>query len=302
MNNIILSEKVKNALSKNLPVLALESSILAQGMPYPESYAFAKRAENLCNKSNVTPATIAILNGIIHVGLENKQLKFVCKDESIKKISKRELGLALSQKWNCSTTVSSSLHIANLCGIKVFSTGGIGGVHRGYSSNHDVSQDINALSENPIIVITAGPKAVLNINKTVEVLESNGVTSIGYKTDEYPSFYSVNSGVFGLERINSAKEIVDVYLNNLNLGLSSSILVSNPIPKAYEVSFDKINTIVFNACEKAKQEKIKGKELTPFLLKEVSLLTDGKSLEVNICLALNNIQLGIRVLKELFEL
>ena len=223
MDNVVLSKKVSQALLQRKPVLALESSILSQGMPYPESYEFAKEAESLCHKSKITPAIIAILKGVVYVGLSEEQLKFICRENSIKKVSKRELGVAIVKKWNCSTTVSSTLYIAHACGIKVFSTGGIGGVHRGQPSSFDISQDIKSLSETPLIVITAGPKAVLDINKTVEHLETNEITSLGYKTSEYPSFYSINSGVFGLEKIESVNEIVKTYLNNKAFGLPSSV-------------------------------------------------------------------------------
>lgn len=300
MNNVVLSEKVNDALLKNRPVLALESSILSQGMPYPESYDFAKKAESLCKKSKVTPATIAILDGVVHVGLSEKQLEFVCSDKSMKKVSRREISLAITKKWNCSTTVSSTLHIAHNCGIKVFSTGGIGGVHRNQALSFDVSQDIKSLSETPLIVITAGPKAILDIHKTVELLETNEITSIGYKTDEYPSFYSINSGIFGLEKVETVDEIVELYLNHKLSRLQSSILVSNPVPKEFEIPFGEIETIVYDACEIAKKRKIDGKNLTPFLLDKIVMLTNGKSLKVNVRLALNNIKLGINVLNQLF--
>lgn len=299
MDNIVLSERVSRALLQKKPVLALESSILSQGMPYPENFAFAKKAESLCDKSKVTPATIAILNGVIHVGLNKEQLKFICKETSVKKVSRREIGIAIAKKWNCSTTVSSTLHIAHACGIKVFSTGGIGGVHRNPSSSFDISQDIKSLSEIPLVVITAGPKAILDINKTVEQLETSGITSLGYKTNEYPSFYSIKSGIFGLEKVENVKEIVEIYLNNNASGLRSSILVSNPPQKKHEIPFNTINKIIYNACKKANDKKIIGKDLTPFLLKEIVKLTKGKSLRANVNLALNNIKLGIKVLNEM---
>jgi len=301
MDNIVLSRKVSQALSQNKPVLALESSILSQGMPYPDNYTFAKKAENLCSVAKVTPATIAILDGVVFVGLSEKQLKFVCEEKNIKKVSRREIGLAIAKRWNCSTTVSSTIHIAHSCGIKVFSTGGIGGVHRNQSSSFDISQDIRALSETPLVVITAGPKAILNINKTVEHLETHGITSVGYKTEEYPSFFSSTSGVFGLERVNSVDEIVELYRANIASNLFSSVLVSNPLPKKDEIPFDTINTLIQDSCIKAKNKRIKGKDLTPFLLKEIVKLTSGKSLEVNVRLALNNIELAIKILKNLFD-
>jgi pseudouridine-5'-phosphate glycosidase len=299
MNNIILSDKVKNALKNQIPILALESSILSQGMPYPNSLEFAKKAEVFCLKAGVVPATIAILKGVIHVGLNESQLKEICKKDTVKKISLRELGLAVSKKWDGSTTVSSTLQIAHRCGIKVFATGGIGGVHKSPPDYFDISQDILALSNKPIIVITAGPKAILDIEKTVEALETSSVTILGYKTKEVPSFYSRNSGFFNLQQVSNAKEVSEVYNNNVGLGLSSSTLVCNPIPKEHEIPINEIKEIIDLACSTAKKEKVSGKELTPFLLKEIVKRTKGKSLKANIELALNNISLGVDILRHL---
>ena len=296
MNNVVLSEKVKKALKNQLPILALESSILSQGMPYPNSLDFAKRAENLCLEAGVVPATVAILKGVIHVGLDNGQLKEICEKETVKKISMRELGLAVTKKWDGSTTVSSTLQIAHSCGINVFATGGIGGVHKSPPDYYDISQDILALSNKPVIVITAGPKAILDIEKTVEALETYSVTMLGYKTKEVPCFYSRKSNCFELQQVNNAKEVSEIYKNNIELGLTSSTLVCNPIPKKYEIPVGEIKEIIDLACATAKKRNVLGKELTPFLLSEIVKETEGKSLKANINLALNNISLGIDVL------
>lgn len=299
MNIVSLSEEVKKALESGLPVLALESSILAQGMPYPQSLIFAKKAEGLCRDSNVVPATIAIIKGVIHVGLNEGRLDSICKNTYVKKISRRELGIAISKKWTGSTTVSSTLQIAFKVGIKVFATGGIGGVHKNVNETFDISQDIKALSELPLIVITAGPKAILDIEKTMQAIETNGITALGYKVDELPAFYSRNSNVFGLEKVKNIKEIIEIYLRNIELKVPSSILVSNPVPYNYEIPHRDIKEIIKKACKEAENQKIKNKELTPYLLNRIVELTNGKSLNTNIELALNNIALGIRILNKM---
>ena len=296
MKNVVLSDKVKKALKNRLPVLALESSILSQGMPYPKSLDFAKKAESLCLEAGVVPATIAILKGTIHVGLGERQIKEICEKETVKKISMRELGLAITKKWDGSTTVSSTIQIAHGCGINVFATGGIGGVHKSPPDFYDISQDILALSTKPIIVITAGPKAILDIEKTIEALETNSVTTLGYKTKEMPSFYSRKSNYFGLQQVDNTEDIYETYKNNIKAGLVSSTLVCNPIPKKHEIPNSEIKKIIDRACVTAKNKNVFGKELTPFLLGEIVKKTEGESLKANIALALNNISLGIRIL------
>jgi pseudouridine-5'-phosphate glycosidase len=299
MNNVFMSDEVRKALKLNQPILALESSILSQGMPYPQSLNFAKKAEKKCRDLGVIPATIAIINGRINIGLNQDQLKKICQKKDVKKISRRELGVAVSKKWTGSTTVSSTMQIAYKFGIKVFATGGIGGVHKNFMRSYDISQDVKALSEIPMLVITAGPKAILDIEKTMEALETSGVTMIGYKVNELPAFYSRNSNCFGIEKINKVKDIVSIFVKNIDLGLHSSILVSNPIPKQYEIPYEKINIFIEKACLEAEKKNIVGKDLTPYLLSRIVDFTNGKSLEANIQLALNNINLGIEILSEI---
>ena len=291
------SREIKDALENGKPVLALESTIIAHGMPYPENLNFALDAEKLCRKSEVAPATIAIIGGIIHVGLNHQQLKALASEQSIKKVSRREIGIAISNKWDGATTVSSTMHIAQKAGIFVFSTGGIGGVHRGYSDVIDVSQDIYALAEIPLIVVSAGAKSILDLVKTVEMLESFGTTVLGYNTDEFPAFYTRASGISGLQSVTKPIEIAKIYINNYNAGLLNATLVANPIPKQHEISKKKIDSVIELACNLAKNKKITGKELTPFLLKTISSETDGESLRANLALAFNNIKLGIKISK-----
>ncbi len=291
------SKEVQSAKESGKPILALESTIIAHGMPYPYNYEFAKKAESLCKENGVVPATIAILDGNIHVGLENNTLEFVAENNSVAKISRRELGIAMAQNWNGATTVSSTMHIAHQAGIDVFATGGIGGVHRGVAYSFDVSQDLSALAEIPILVISAGAKAILDLPKTIEMMETLGVTVLGYGTKEFPAFYSRESGCFGIHEVDYAADVAKVYKENISARLSSAVLVANPVPEKDEIPKAELDSVIDLACKSAENQNIIGKELTPFLLKEVSEKTGGKSLQANTALALNNIKLGAEIAK-----
>ena len=296
---IVYSKEVLEYRNKNLPVLALESTILSHGMPYPENLSFGKEAETLCRTNGVAPATIAIIHGDVFVGVEKDQLKYITRSNDIKKISKREIGIAIVKKWSAATTVSSTIKIASLAGIPVFATGGIGGVHKNVISSFDISEDLSALADTPSIVVSAGAKAILDLKKTVELLESIGVTLLGFKTNEFPAFYSQESGIKNLTSVSNEKEVVDIYLANKKAGLLSSVLVANPIKDEDEIPSEEINSIIELAIAEAKKLLISGKETTPFLLKLLKKKTKGKSLESNKSLALNNIKLGIEISKEL---
>ena len=279
--------------------MALESTIISHGMPHPDNVEFALKAEFICRQQGVVPATIAVVNGECCVGLEKAQLESIAKDPSTKKVSRRELGLAIAKRWSGGTTVSATLHIAHQSGISVFSTGGIGGVHRGAEKTFDVSQDLTALSQIPMVVVSAGAKAVLDLDKTLEALEALGVPVLGFETNEFPAFYSRNSGLFGLLRIDGPGEAAHVYRKNMEVGLSASTLVVNPVPKKDEIPYNEIEKITYGAIKYAREKKIKGKNLTPFLLKEVVKKTEGRGLETNKALAINNVNLGIQISKEL---
>ena len=297
---IHLSSEVESCLVAGKPVLALESTILTHGMPHPDNVEFALKAEFICRQQGVVPATIAVVNGKCCVGLEKKQIDSIAKNPSTKKVSRRELGVAMEKKWSGGTTVSASMHIAHRSGLDVFSTGGIGGVHRGAKNNFDVSQDLTALSQIPMVVVSAGAKAILDIPKTLEALETMGVPLLGFKTNEFPAFYSRNTGLFGVLRIETAGEVARIYQKNRDAGLGASTLVVNPVPTKDEIPTGKIEKIVDRAINVARENNIIGKDLTPFLLKEVVDKTGGKSLETNKALALNNVRLGIQILKKLF--
>jgi len=297
--NINYSKEVQSAKESVMPILALESTIISHGMPFPDNLEFAEQGESLCRGNGVAPATIAILNGEIHVGLETDQLTFIAEEKSIKKVSRRELGMAMAEKWHGATTVSSTMHIARKVGISVFATGGIGGVHRGVEHSFDISQDLTALANIPMIVISAGAKAILDIPKTLEMMETLGITVVGYNTDEFPAFYSRESGCFGIHSVLSPANIGDIYNENVSSGLSSAMLVANPVPEKDEIPANEMESIIESACKTAAEQNIIGKDLTPFLLKEIVEKTAGRSLETNKALALNNINLGIQIANEL---
>ncbi|HIA79187.1 MAG TPA: pseudouridine-5'-phosphate glycosidase [Candidatus Marinimicrobia bacterium] len=297
--NLNLSTAVQTALEASQPLLAMESTIIAQGMPYPESLDFAQKAEALCREMGVVPATIAIINGVPQVGLDEAQLKFIAHDGSIRKVSRRELGIAASEQWGGATTVSATMHIAHMAGIPVFATGGIGGVHRGAEYSFDVSQDLTALREVPMIVVSAGAKAVLDLPKTIEMLETLGVCVVGYKTNTFPAFYSVDSGLEIPHRVNTAKEIVRLFQKNIETGMTKAILIANPVPLNHEIPRKEMEPVITGAVENARKTGIPGKDVTPFLLEQIVRATDGRSLKTNIALALNNVQLGANIAREL---
>jgi len=294
-----LSKRVREAKKSSLPLLALESTIIAHGMPYPKNLEFAQEAESACEDLGVVPATIAILDGKICVGLESSELEKVSNSKKIKKVSSRELGLATSLGWDGATTVSSTMRIARNSNIEVFSTGGIGGVHQQAEQTFDISQDILALSQISMLVVSSGAKSVLDLKKTLELLETFGVSVVGFKTDNFPSFYSRSSGLGKINRMNSPKEIVEVFINNQLLDLPCSTLVSNPVPVEDEILPTKIDSVIKKALVALKENRVTGKAVTPFLLNAIFKETKGKSLETNISLALNNVKLGAKIAKEL---
>ena len=294
-----LSKQVKKALNAGQPVLALESTIVSSGMPYPQNIEFQQKAEKICFDLGVIPATVAIIKGKIHVGLKKEELEFIATNSSVKKISKREIGVCIEKNMSGATTVSSASHIAFQAGIKVFSTGGIGGVHRGYDQSLDMSQDIFSLSQTPIVVVCSGVKSFLDVDKTVEALETYGVTTVGYKTAFFPLFYSSSSKHELEYNFQNTGRLASLYKNNIKNNLKSSILVLNPVPKNKEIPEKEIKDILSSTIIKMDKEGLTGKETTPYLLKEIAKKTNNKSLNTNIELALSNIRLGAKIAKKL---
>ena len=293
------SKEVESARKKLKPVLALESTIIAHGMPFPQNLDFALEAESTCKSQGVTPATVAIIDGTVCVGLEKEELDLISSSKDIKKVSMRELGLATSLGWSGATTVSSTMHIAKRANIEVFATGGIGGVHRDVGQSFDISQDLAALSRISMVVVSAGAKSILDLPKTVELLETLGVSMVGFKTNEFPSFYSRSSGIKRVTKVDSVKKISEVFLNNRYLETLGATLVLNPTPAESEIPIEIMDPIIHSAMAELNKRRIRGKMVTPFLLSYIHEKTEGKSLDANISLALNNIQLGSKIAKSL---
>ena len=291
---------VASALKNDKPVVALESTIISHGMPFPNNIGFAQKSEKIVTKRGATPATIAIISGIIHVGLDEDQLRYIADtNNKIEKLATRDIGFAVANKLSGATTVSATMHIAHLAGIKVFATGGIGGVHRNAENTFDVSQDLIELSRTPIVVVSAGVKAILDTPKTLEQLETLAVPVIGYKTNEFPAFYSRESGYQLSYRCDTPKEVASVFISQQNFGVQSALLVANPVPKEDEIPKNEIDTYISKALDECSDRKIGGKAVTPFLLQKIVELTGSKSLETNIALALNNVQSATEIAKEL---
>uniref|UniRef100_UPI0038CC0140 pseudouridine-5'-phosphate glycosidase n=1 Tax=Limibacter armeniacum TaxID=466084 RepID=UPI0038CC0140 len=298
MNNYLdILPEVREALLSGKPVVALESTIIAQGMPYPENVSTAKKLSQTIRDRGAMPATIAIIKGRIKVGLELDDLTYIGKSESVIKVSRRDLPFIIAQQGDGATTVASTMIIAALAGIKVFVTGGIGGVHRGADKTMDISADLMELARTNVAVICAGVKSVLDIGLTLEYLETHGVPVLGYQTSNFPAFYLRNSG-FGVDRkIDSPEVLAKVIKTKWELGLNGGVVIGNPVPIDHEMDEDTINKAIEDALKEANTQQVSGKEITPFLLSKIKSITEGKSLETNIALVLNNARLGADLAK-----
>jgi pseudouridine-5'-phosphate glycosidase len=278
--------EVALALRDRKPIVALESTVITHGLPYPENGKLAKDLEAEIRKLGCIPATIAILNGVICVGLDAGQLERLAQSEDMQKISVRDIASAVQRRKSGGTTVAGTLAIAQQTGIKVFATGGIGGVHR--QAPFDVSADLGEMARAQLVVVCAGAKAILDIPATLEVLETYGVPVIGYKTDEFPAFYSINSGIRVSSRVDSAEEVAILAQTHWDLGLGGSILVAVPPPADVAMEPDFIESAIHTALQEAQKKNIRGQLVTPFLLRRVSELTGGSSLKANLGLLRNN--------------
>ena len=290
-----ISEEVRTAVSEKKPVVALESTIISHGMPYPQNYETALDVEKTVRENNAVPATIAILKGIIHVGLNKNELEFLAAEKNIYKASRRDMPVIISQKLSAATTVSATMICAKLASLKIFATGGIGGVHRNAQNTFDISADLTELAQTNIAVVSAGVKSILDIGLTLEYLETLGIPVIGYRTDEFPAFYTRESGFKVNYKFDSAKEIAEMIKTKWELGLNGGVIVANPIPDKYSMDKIMIDNAIEEALKKADETGIKGKEVTPFLLSEIKNITDGKSLDSNINLVLNNAKLASEI-------
>ena len=286
---------VENALKNNLPIVALESTIISHGMPYPKNIETALMVEETVRSNNAVPATIAIIKGRLKIGLTEKEIEFLATNDEVKKISRRDLAVAVSQQLSGSTTVASTMIIANIARIVVFATGGMGGVHRGAETTLDISADLDELSRTNVCVVCAGVKSILDIGLTLEYLETKGVPVIGYKTSEMPAFYSTKSGFNVDYRIDAAADIADILKTKWDLSINGGVLVTNPIPVAAELESSVMNDAINQAIIEADNEKITGKKITPYLLSKVNEITKGKSLDANIKLIKNNVDLAAKI-------
>ena len=286
---------VEKAIKNKEPVVALESTIISHGMPYPKNVETALMVEDTVRSNKAVPATIAIINGRLKVGLTNEEIEFLATNEEVKKVSRRDLPITVAQKLSGSTTVASTMIIASLAKIAVFATGGIGGVHRGAENTLDISADLEELANTNVCVVCAGAKAILDIGLTLEYLETKGVPVIGYKTSELPAFYSSESGFDVDYKIDSALEIAEIIKTKWSLSIDGGVLVTNPIPVAFELESSIMNEAINEAIIEANNENISGKEITPYLLSKVNELTEGKSLDANIKLIQNNANLASKI-------
>jgi pseudouridine-5'-phosphate glycosidase len=290
---MIIKDEVRSALDKNQPAVALESTVIAHGLPRPQNLETASRLEGIVREGGAVPATIAMFTGELRVGLERADLEFLAHNQEIKKLSVRDLAIALTRHWNGATTVASTIWIAHRAGIKVFATGGIGGVHRG--SLPDVSADLTELARTPMIVVCSGAKIVLDLPATREWLETNSITVAGYECDEMPAFYSRASGLPIDVRCDSPEEVVEIYRAQSEMGLNSALLVTVPVPREAEVQAKLLNRVLADSLDQAEREKISGRDLTPFLLAQMSARSDGATLRANIALLENNARIAAQI-------
>ncbi len=301
-NYLSITDEVAQAIKEGKPVVALESTILSHGMPYPENVEFAKNVEIVVRKAGAIPATTAIIDGKLKVGLNSDELELMCKAENVGKVSRRDVATYVATKKNGATTVATTMMIAEMANIPIFATGGIGGVHRGAQETMDISADLQELAHTNVAVVGAGCKSILDIGLTLEYLETMGVPILGYQTDDFPAFYSIKSG-FGVDfNLPDAKTAAKIMKTKWELGLSGGILIANPIPEEYSLDFDKIEAVINQALILAEKQGIKGKETTPFLLASIKDMTEGKSFASNLQLAYNNAKVASEIAVEYSKL
>lgn len=295
MIDLVFSDEVAAARAARTPIVALESTIITHGMPYPQNLAVARQVEDTIREGNATPATIAVLDGKLHIGLNPEQLETLAQAKNVAKLSRADMAACMASGGTGATTVAATMISARLAGIEVFATGGIGGVHRGAELDFDISADLNELAQTPVTVVAAGPKAILDLPKTLEVLESHGVPVIAYGQDQLPAFWSAQSGLAAPLRMDSADQIARGHRMRAALGLPGGQLIANPIPASDEIPAATLAPIITRALSDAAHHKISGKAVTPYLLQRIYELTDGKSLVANIALVVNNARLGAEI-------
>ena len=295
-NILKISPKVQAALDAGKPVIALESTIISHGMPYPQNVETALRCEETARKFGAEPATIAVIGGKLCAGLTEEEIDYLGREGTkVTKASRRDLPMLIANKADGATTVAATMIIAAMAGIRVFATGGIGGVHRGAETTMDISADLEEMAQTPVAVVCAGAKSILDLGLTLEYLETKGVPVLGYKTKELPAFYTPHSGFSVDYRVDTPEESAAAINAQREMGYPGGMLITNPIPEEYAMPADVINSAIAQALKEANEQGIKGKDTTPFLLARVCELTGGDSLQSNIQLVLNNVKLAAQI-------
>ncbi len=298
-----VAPEVKKAIEEGKPVVALESTIISHGMPYPKNVETALNVEKVIRDNGAIPATIAIIGGRLKAGLSKEEIEYLGKTgQKVTKVSRRDLPVIVSKKMDGATTVATTMIIAAMAGIKVFATGGIGGVHRGAETTMDISADLEELAQTPVLVVCAGAKAILDLGLTLEYLETKGVPVIGYGTEELPAFYTRKSGFKVDYRLDTPEEVAAAFVTKRELGMAGGMLLTNPIPEQYAMDYDTINKAIDQAIKESVEQGVKGKATTPFLLARVVELTGGDSLESNIQLVYNNAKVASQTAVEISKM
>lgn len=290
------TDEIRKAVVSGAPVVALESTIIAHGMPFPQNLEMAREVEDVLRKHGAVPATIAIVDGALRAGLSDTELAHFAKTgPSIPKVSTRDIPFIVAKGMTGATTVASTMRIADLAGIPVFATGGIGGAHREADSTFDISNDLHEFALSNVAVVTAGAKAILDLPLTLEVLETYGVPVVGYGTDEFPAFYSRNSGLAAPMRLDTPTQVAAMMKAKWDLGMKGGVVVANPIPQTDEIPAGEIAPHIEAALAEAKVQGIDGKRVTPFLLKRIAEITEGRSLKANIALVMSNARVAAEI-------
>ncbi|MGC4390097.1 pseudouridine-5'-phosphate glycosidase [Agrobacterium sp. M50-1] len=292
---IVYSQEVAAAKQRGAPIVALESTIITHGMPYPGNIEMAESVEQIIRDQGAVPATIAVIHGTLHIGLEKDQLEALAQTTDAMKVSRADIAFAIAERRTGATTVAATMIAAARAGIRVFATGGIGGVHKGAEETFDISADLTELAKTGVIVVCAGAKAILDIPKTLEVLETNGVPVVTFGSEEFPAFWSRSSGLSSPLSLNSPAAIANFQVTREQLGIDGGMLVANPVPEADEIPREEMEIYINRAISHAERDEVTGKEVTPYLLGDIFRLTDGRSLETNIALVRNNAQLAAEI-------
>ncbi len=292
---IVYSKEVAAAKVRGAPIVALESTIITHGMPFPGNLEMARSVETIIREQGAVPATIAVIDGILHIGLEDAQIAALAQMTGVMKLSRADIAFALAERRSGATTVAATMIAASRAGISVFATGGIGGVHRGAEESLDISADLEELARTPVIVVSAGPKAILDIPKTLEFLETRGVPVVTYDSEEFPAFWSRNSGLRSPLSLSSPAAIANFQRMREQLGIEGGLLIANPVPEEYEIPREEMEIYIGRALANAEREEVTGKDVTPFLLDNIFHLTAGRSLKTNVALVENNARLAAEI-------